>query len=137
MAIVELSDLATYTAGADLSSAPAGSLLRLSSGKVILTSAATDVVDAILAVGAPSDGAVSAYPINRAHKVPILMGAAAAIDRLLVPDASGGNNGKATSVANIAALVANQVSFGKVLEAATAEDDVITGHIQVIAGPTA
>jgi len=142
MAREQCSDPGTLIAGGNLAGAKKGSLLKLSSGKAALTTAATDVVVAVLRTDLDSgrdttDKAVPVWPINKAFQVPVLMGAAAAADRLLVPDGAAGKNGKAATVADIAGLAANQVAFGQVIEAASAEDEVVTALAQVIAGPTA
>lgn len=144
MAREQCSDPGTLIAGANLQGAKMGSLLRLetgtgANGEAVLTSAATDVVVAILRQDLPTGKnttgqPIPVWPINKAFQLPVLMGAAGASGRLLVPDASSGNNGKATTVADVAGLATNQVSFGQLIEAATAEDDQVTMLANVVTG---
>ncbi|MYC97281.1 MAG: hypothetical protein F4X14_20180 [Caldilineaceae bacterium SB0661_bin_32] len=139
MAQTQCSDPGTLIAGEDMRGSVAGTLLTInSSGQAVRTTTATDVVAAILRTDIPTAAnggknpngrAIPVWPINKAFQVPVLMSAAAAAGRLLVPTTT---TGQAGSVANVAGLATNQVAFGVVLEAATAADEVITALAHVM-----
>ena len=105
-------------------------------GQVIKQAAVTDVVIGVLAeepsvitVGVH----VSVALIGGGGILKAKAGAAITAGQLLVPDAT---DGRVAGVADIAALVANQMAFGIALESA-ADGEIFEFLAQPIAGPTA
>ena len=141
MAVYESCTVVTMTAGGDLRSDIYKSLQLNSAGRVVLTDAVTDVIIGYLAENPRSDIVTTGIDVP----VVIVGGggrmkarAAAAVTRghLIVPSAVSGKEGQVQGIANIAALVANQMAVGYALETA-AEDQVFEVLGMTIAGPNA
>ena len=137
MANTQKACLVTLPQGASLVGA-VNELVKVSAeGRVVKTSVVTDIAVGVVAESAGRANAGDGVSIAIIGAGGVLkVKAAAAITRghLLVCHAT---DGKAAGVANIGALAANQMSFGIALEAATAENEIISFLAMPIAGPTA
>lgn len=125
-------------AGEDLNGDFAEVVAVNSSGRVIKTTAATDV---IVGVVAEDPGRTT---VDGEDRVPIALiggggvlkmkaGATINAGDIIVPDTDAG---RVAGVANIAALVANQMGVGYALEAAV-DGDIFEVLVMSVSGPTA
>ena len=125
----------TLPAGEDLTGS-VGELLTVdANGRVAKADGVTEVVVGVLAESASrstvGDGVAVAL-IGGGGVLQVKAGAAITAGHILVPTAV---DGKAAGVANIGALLVDQMSFGIALEAATADGQIISFLAQSIAAP--
>ena len=134
MAYHENAKAVTLIAGEDLRGDIAEALKIDAQGRVIKTTAATDVIIGTLAADTPGDSTGKGVPVAVIGGGVFKMKAGAAITagQLVVPSATAG---RVAGAADIAALTANQMAVGVALEAAS-EGDIFSVLVQSIAGPT-
>ena len=126
----------TLPAGEDLTGDFAEIVKLNASGQVIKVTAVTDITIGALSESAPSSATGQGVPvalIGGGGIIKVKAGAAIAAGNLLIPD---GTDGRVAGIANIAALVANQMAFGIALSAA-ADGEIFSALAMPIAGPTA
>ena len=126
-------------AGEDFAAGSLHELVAIDGGKVVKADgnhadANRQVPAGILAVDAAKSGdVVPVIDLDAGGIAKVKTNAAVAQDGLLVVS---NTPGKADDVANVAALAANQVSFGIALEAAAAANQIISFKVARICGPT-
>ena len=136
MANYQCCKVVSLPSGEDLTGSFAEALTVGSSGRVVRTTGATDVIVGALASEPSTATTGAAVPVALVGGGGVLkMRAGAAIDAgaLIVPSATAG---RVEGVADIAALSADQVAAGFALEAA-ADGDIFEVLAMTIAGPTA
>ena len=134
MATYESLKIITLPAGEDLSARGNHAVTLNASGRIVSTDAVTEVIVGTVAekpsaaVGSP----VSVALIAGGGIINMVAQAAVTRGHIVIPTTT---DGKVAGVANIAALVANQMGAGIALEAAVA-DQVFEVLAMPIAGPT-
>lgn len=140
MASSQFTKSVNILAGATLVGAPLAAALEIdATGRVILAASATSVIVGFL--GEQPDQTQTTLGEN----VPVVVvggggvgkavaGSAITAGQLIIPTTTAG---KVDGIANIAALIANQMAVGIALEAATADNDVIAVLYMSLSGPTA
>ena len=127
--------IVSLPAGADLTGAYLHALTIDATGRVVSADAATEFVIGILAE-APTVATigfnVSVMLIGGGGIGKCVAQAAITAGHVLIPTATAG---KVAGVANIGALVADQMSFGIALEAAAAADQIISFLAMTVAAP--
>ena len=136
MANYQAVKVVTLPAGEDLTGDFAEIVKLNAAGQVIKVAAVTDVAIGVLAESAPSSDTGQGVPVALIGGGGILKmkaGAAIVAGNLIVPDAT---DGRVAGIANIAALVANQMAIGIALSAA-ADGEIFSVLAMPIAGPNA
>ena len=128
MATVNRAMMVTFETGADLSDS-FGELVKLNAtGRVVKTDAVTDAAIGVLAQNIKETASgveVSVAVLNGSSILKAKAGAAITRGHFLHPDATAGNNGKMAS-AGAAPSTDNDFIIGQAIEAATAEDQIIS-----------
>ena len=124
MATYQAVKIVTLPAQGNLSTHPNHAVTINSSGRVVRTDAATDVIIGTIAEkpSSATGSPVAVALISGGGVIPMVASAAITRGNIIVPTTT---DGKVAGVANVAGLAANQIGVGFALEAATAEDEVI------------
>ena len=134
MATTQAVKAVTLPAGEDLTGDYAEIVKINATGQVVKVTAVTDITVGVLAESAPSSDTGQGVPVALISGGGVLKfkaGAAIVAGNLLVPHTT---DGRVAGIANIAALVANQMGIGIALSAA-AVGEIFSGLAMPIAGP--